>query len=30
VGQTRSFGDVGAMSGLSESGHVWAIYEYIP
>jgi hypothetical protein len=29
-GQTRSFGDVGAMSGLPESGHDWAIYEYTP
>jgi hypothetical protein len=27
-GQTRSFGDVGSMSGLPESGHDWAIYEY--
>jgi hypothetical protein len=27
-GQTRSFGDVGSMSGLPESGHGWAIYEY--
>jgi hypothetical protein len=26
--QTRSFGDVGSMSGLPESGHGWAIYEY--
>jgi hypothetical protein len=25
VGQTRSFGDVGSMSGLPESGHGWAI-----
>src|SRR6516164_7577203 len=24
-GQTRSFGDVGSMSGLPESGHGWAI-----
>src|SRR5262249_19614873 len=30
VGQTRSFGDVGTMSGLPESGHGWAIYEYTP
>jgi hypothetical protein len=30
VGQTRSFGDVGSMSGLPESGHGWAIYEYTP
>jgi hypothetical protein len=28
VGQTRSFGDIGSMSGLTESGHSWAIYEY--
>jgi hypothetical protein len=28
--QTRSFGDVGSMSGLPESGHGWAIYEYTP
>src|SRR5215813_11793818 len=27
-GQTRSFGDVGSMSGLPKSGHDWAIYEY--
>ena len=27
-GQTRSFGDVGSMSGLPDSGHGWAIYEY--
>jgi hypothetical protein len=26
MGQTRSFGDVGSMSGLPESGHGWAIY----
>jgi hypothetical protein len=26
-GQTRSFGDVGSMSGLPESGNGWAIYE---
>jgi len=26
----RSFGDVGSMSGLPESGHGWAIYEYTP
>jgi hypothetical protein len=30
MGQTRSFGDVGSMSGLLESGHGWAIYEYTP
>src|SRR5262245_66625733 len=30
TGQTRSFGDVGSMSGLPESGHGWAIYEYTP
>ena len=30
VGQTRSFGDVGSMSGLPESGHGRAIYEYTP
>jgi hypothetical protein len=29
-GQTRSFGDVGSMSGLPESGHGWAIYECTP
>jgi hypothetical protein len=29
-GQTRSFSDVGSMSGLPESGHGWAIYEYTP
>src|SRR6516225_6519868 len=29
-GQTRSFGDVGSMSGLPESGHGWAIHEYRP
>src|SRR5262245_14847156 len=29
-GQTRSFGDVGSMSGLPESGHDWTIYEYTP
>src|SRR5262245_21353477 len=28
LGQTRSFGDVGSMSGLPESGHGWAIYEH--
>lgn len=28
VGQTRSFGRVGSMSGLSEGGHGWTIYEY--
>src|SRR5262245_37919017 len=26
-GQTRSFGDIGSMSGLPESGPGWAIYE---
>jgi hypothetical protein len=26
--QPRSFGDVGSMSGLPESGHGGAIYEY--
>jgi hypothetical protein len=30
MGQTRSFGDVGSMSGSPESGHGWAIYEYTP
>ena len=30
VGQTRSFGDVGSMSGLPKSGHGWALYEYTP
>src|ERR1700730_4261555 len=30
LGQTRSFGDVGSMSGLPESGHGWAIYGYTP
>jgi hypothetical protein len=25
IGQTRSFGDVGSMSGLPESGHGWTI-----
>jgi hypothetical protein len=30
LGHTRSFGDVGSMSGLPESGHGWAIYEYTP
>jgi hypothetical protein len=28
--QTRSFDFVGSMSGLPESGHGWAIYEYMP
>src|SRR5262249_47009596 len=28
LGHDRSFGDVGSMSGLRESGHGWAIYEY--
>jgi hypothetical protein len=27
-GHDRSFGDVSSMSGLRESGHDWAIYEY--
>ena len=27
-GQTRSFGDVGPMSGFPKSGNAWAIYEY--
>jgi hypothetical protein len=30
LGHDRSFGDVGSMSGLPESGHGWAIYEYTP
>jgi hypothetical protein len=30
MGQARSFGDDGSMSGLPESGHGWAIYEYTP
>jgi hypothetical protein len=30
LGQTRSFDFVGSMSGLPESGHGWAIYEYMP
>jgi hypothetical protein len=30
LGQIRSFGFVGSMSGLPESGHGWAIYEYTP
>jgi len=25
IGQTQSFGDVGSMSGLPESGHDWPI-----
>jgi hypothetical protein len=29
-GQTRSFGDVGSMSGFAESRHGWAIHEYTP
>jgi hypothetical protein len=29
-GVTRPFGDAGSMSGLPESGHGWAIYEYTP
>jgi hypothetical protein len=28
-GQTLSFGEVGSMSGLPESGQDWAIYEYV-
>jgi len=28
LGQTRSFGEVGSMSGLPESGQGCAIYEY--
>jgi hypothetical protein len=28
LGQTRSFGDIGSMSGLAKSGHGAAIYEY--
>src|SRR5215469_7944036 len=27
MGHDRSFGDLGSMSGLRESGHGWAIYE---
>jgi hypothetical protein len=30
LGQTRSFYDIGSMSGLPECGHGWAIYEYTP
>jgi hypothetical protein len=30
LGQTRSFRDVGSMSGLPESGHGWAIHEDTP
>jgi hypothetical protein len=30
VGQTRSFGDDGSMSGSPDSGHGWAIYECTP
>jgi hypothetical protein len=30
VGQTRSFGDVGSMSGLPESGHGWALLSTRP
>jgi hypothetical protein len=29
-GQPRSFGDVGSMSGLPETGDGWAIYKYAP
>jgi hypothetical protein len=28
-GQTRSFGDVGSMSGLPESGHGWATTAFL-
>jgi hypothetical protein len=28
LGHDRSFGDVGSTSGLPESEHDWAIYEY--
>ena len=28
--QTRSSGDYRSMSGLPESGHGWAFYEYTP
>jgi len=28
LGHDRSFGDLRSMSGLRESGHGWAIYEY--
>src|SRR5215831_19261736 len=28
LGHDRSFGDVGSMSGLPESGHDWAVCEY--
>jgi hypothetical protein len=30
LGQTRSFDDVGSVSGLPESGRSWVIYEYTP
>jgi hypothetical protein len=30
MGQTRSFGDPGSMSGLREIGHWLAIYDYTP
>jgi hypothetical protein len=30
IGHDRSFGEVGSMSGLPESGHGWPIYEYTP
>jgi hypothetical protein len=30
IGQIRSSGRVASMSGLPESGHGWAIYEYRP
>src|SRR5262245_1578344 len=30
MGQTRSIGNVGPVSGLPKSGHVYAIYEYTP
>jgi hypothetical protein len=29
LGYDPSFGHVGSMSGLPESGHGWAIYEYM-
>jgi hypothetical protein len=29
-GSNSAVGDVGSMSGLPESGHGWAIYEYTP
>jgi hypothetical protein len=30
IGQTRSWGHIGSMSGFPENGHGWAIYEYTP